>query len=431
MLIATDAIFRIGAEILFLKSLFLIKRLTTNHSNFMKTKLSKHFKITVLFCLILLTACKAQQKNEIIVGANLMSEYLPLLKDKNVAIVGNQTSLVKTSNKEYVHLVDTLLKRKVSVKKVFAPEHGFRGQADAGEKVENGIDKKTGLPIISLYGKNKKPSVEQLEHVDIMIFDIQDVGVRFYTYISTLHYIMEACAENKIPLIVLDRPNPNGDYIDGPILESEYKSFVGMHPVPVVHGLTIAEYAQMINDESWLSDNLKTDLRLIYMKNYNKDKKYEPPVPPSPNLPNYKAIRLYPSLCFFEGTNVSVGRGTDFPFQVFGAPFLPLQEYSFKFTPQPNAGAKYPKHKGKVCHGKKLDLSLHEKINLSHLIKAYKNAPQHTEFFNDFFNKLAGNEKLQHKIKQNKSAEDIYKSWSDGLEKFKDVQNRYTHYSKD
>ena len=395
----------------------------------MKTKLSKYFKITVLFSLILLTTCNAQQKDEIILGANRMSEYLHLLKNKNVGIVGNQTSLVRTSNGEYIHLVDTLLKRKISVKKVFAPEHGFRGQADAGEKVEDGMDKKTGLPILSLYGKNKKPSAEQLDDIDIMIFDIQDVGVRFYTYISTLHYIMEACAENNIPLIVLDRPNPNGDYIDGPILRKEFQSFVGMHPIPVVHGMTIAEYAQMINGENWLANNITTDLHLVYMKNYYKSKKYEPPVPPSPNLPNYKAIRLYPGLCFFEGTNISVGRGTDMPFQIFGAPFLPQEKYSFEFKPQPNAGAKYPKHENEVCYGKKFDQLPQAKIKLSHLINAYQDSPVQSNFFNDFFNKLAGNETLQNKIKQNWSAEKIYQSWSDGLESFRKLRSQYTYYS--
>ena len=395
----------------------------------MDNKLSKHFKITVLFGLILLSACDAQQKDEIILGANRIAEYLPLLKDKNVGIVGNQTSLLKTSNGEYVHLVDTLLNRNISVKKVFAPEHGFRGQADAGEKVEDGMDKKTGLPIISLYGKNKKPSAEQLDDIDILIFDIQDVGVRFYTYISTLHYIMETCAENKIPLIVLDRPNPNGDYIDGPILESKYQSFVGMHPVPVVHGLTIAEYAQMINGENWLSGQHKTDLYPVYMKNYNRNKKYEPPVPPSPNLPNYKSIRLYPSLCFFEGTTVSVGRGTEKPFQIYGAPFLPKSKYDLEFTPQSNDGAQYPKHQGQTCYGEAFNQLPKKGIDLEYLISAYRNKPKQVKFFNDFFNKLAGNKTLQNKIKRNWSVDKIYKSWSNGLDSFKKIRSQYIYYS--
>ena len=358
-----------------------------------------------------------------------MAEYLPLLKNKNVGIIGNQTSLVKTKDSGYIHLVDTLLKRKIDVKKVFAPEHGFRGQADAGEKVENDVDKKTGLPILSLYGKNKKPSAKQLNNIDILIFDIQDVGVRFYTYISTLHYIMEACAENKIPLIVLDRPNPNGDYIDGPVLQQKFQSFVGMHPVPVVHGMTIAEYAQMINGEGWLAGKLKTDLHLVYMKNYSRNIKYKPPVPPSPNLPNYKSIRLYPSLCFFEGTTISVGRGTEFPFQIYGAPFLPKDKYGFEFTPQPNQGAQYPKHEGQICNGKKLSQLPQGQIDLTYIIHAYRDSPDQSAFFNNFFNKLAGNKTLQKKIKQNFTADEIYNSWSTDLTAFKKKRKNYTHYS--
>jgi len=396
----------------------------------MKNKISEHFKITFLFGLILLSACNAQQEDDIVLGANRMNEYLSLLKDKNVGIVGNQTSLVKTSHQEYVHLVDTLLSKNVRVKKVFAPEHGFRGKADAGEKVKDGVDKKTGLPIISLYGNNKKPSSQQLDNIDILIFDIQDVGVRFYTYISTLHYIMEACAENEIPLIILDRPNPNGDYIDGPILKKEYQSFVGMHPVPIVHGMTIAEYAKMINGENWLAGNRKADIHNVYVKNYHKNKKYTPPVPPSPNLPNYKAIRLYPSLCFFEGTSISVGRGTDKPFQLYGAPFLPANKYQFKFTPEPNQGAQHPKHEGKICYGKQLDSLPEAKINLKYLLRAYQNAPDQKFFFNSFFNKLAGNDQLQHKIKQHRPVDSIYMSWSKDLQKFKALKSKYTHYRK-
>ena len=429
MLIATDAIFRIGAEILFLKSLFLIKRLTTNHSNFMKYNLLEQLKITVLFGLLLLISCNAQPEKDIILGANRMAEYLPLLIDKNVGIIGNQTSLVKRTDSDYTHLVDTLLKREINVKKVFAPEHGFRGQADAGEKVEDGIDKKTGLPIVSLYGNNKKPSASQLDDLDVLVFDIQDVGVRFYTYISTLHYIMEACAENEIPLIVLDRPNPNGDYIDGPLLQQEFQSFVGMHPVPVVHGLTMAEYAQMINGQGWLAGELETDLHTVYMKNYNRSKKYEPPVFPSPNLPNYRSIRLYPSLCFFEGTTISVGRGTDTPFQIYGAPFLPEDKYGFEFTPQPNQGAKYPKHEGQLCNGKKLSQLPQGQIELTYLIHAYRDSPDQSAFFNDFFNKLAGNEVLQTKIKQGFRADEIYSSWTADLEAFKKKRKKYMYYS--
>lgn len=376
----------------------------------------------------MLTACNAQQKNNISLGANRMTEYLPLLKEKNVGIVGNQTSLVRADDGRYVHLVDTLLKRNIKVKKVFAPEHGFRGKADAGELIEDGIDRKTGLPIISLYGKNKIPTQAQLNDIDIMIFDIQDVGVRFYTYISTLHYIMKACAEFEIPLIVLDRPNPNADLVDGPVLQEGFESFVGMHPIPVAHGLTIAEYAKMIKGEDWLGNNLRTDLHLIYMKNYERSMSYEPPVPPSPNLPNYRSIRYYPSLCFFEGTNISVGRGTDMPFQVFGAPFLPKQKYTFSFTPRPNEGSQYPKHEGEKCHGKKFRELPASMVDMAYLVQVYKDSPKKTDFFNDFFNKLAGNNSLKKKIKDGWTAKKIRASWKGDLEKYKLRRSNYLHY---
>ena len=376
----------------------------------------------------MLTACNAQQKNDISPGANRMTEYLPLVKDKNVGVVSNQTSLVKTDDDGHVHLVDTLLKRDIKVKKVFAPEHGFRGKADAGELIEDGIDRKTGLPIISLYGENKMPSRAQLKDIDIMLFDIQDVGVRFYTYISTLHYIMKACAKFEIPLIVLDRPNPNADLVDGPVLQEGFESFVGMHPIPVAHGLTIAEYAKMINGEGWLGKNLRTDLHLIYMENYDRSMRYEPPVPPSPNLPNYRSIRYYPSLCFFEGTQMSVGRGTDIPFQVFGAPFLPKEKYPFSFTPQPNEGSQYPKHEGEKCHGMKFDYPPASGIDLKHLVQAYKDRSKQTDFFNDFFNKLAGNSSLKKKIKDGWTAEAIKASWQDGIENYRTMRSAYERY---
>jgi len=376
----------------------------------------------------MLTACNAQQKNDISPGANRMTEYLPLVKDKNVGVVSNQTSLVKTDDDGHVHLVDTLLKRDIKVKKVFAPEHGFRGKADAGELIEDGIDRKTGLPIISLYGENKMPSRAQLKDIDIMLFDIQDVGVRFYTYISTLHYIMKACAKFEIPLIVLDRPNPNADLVDGPVLQEGFESFVGMHPIPVAHGLTIAEYAKMINGEGWLGKNLRTDLHLIYMENYDRSMRYEPPVPPSPNLPNYRSIRYYPSLCFFEGTQISVGRGTDIPFQVFGAPFLPKEKYPFSFTPQPNEGSQYPKHEGEKCHGMKFDGPPASGIDLKYLVQAYKDRSKQTDFFNDFFNKLAGNSSLKKKIKDGWTAEAIKASWQDGIENYRTMRSAYERY---
>ena len=285
--------------------------------------------------------------DEVRVGAEDVPSYLPLIQAKKVAIVANATSVVKGT-----HLVDTLLTLGVEVKRVFAPEHGFRGKADAGEHVNDEVDAATGLPIISLYGKNKKPSKEQLTEIQAVVFDIQDVGVRFYTYLSTLHYVMEACAENDIPLIVLDRPNPNGFYIDGPMMESGFESFVGLHPVPLVYGMTIGEYAQMINGEGWLANGASCDLTVVKCQAYDHEILYELPIPPSPNLPNMSSVYLYPSLALFEGTVVSVGRGTDFPFQVVGHP--DFEPGPFRFTPAPNEGAKYPKLEGVKCKG--LDL---------------------------------------------------------------------------
>jgi len=365
-------------------------------------------------------------ENKIIVGAEQFDLYSDLLKNKNVGVVANQTSFLE---KERQHLVDFLISKKVAVKKVFAPEHGFRGTADAGEHVKDGVDSKTGVPLISLYGNNKKPSAAQLEGIDVIIFDIQDVGARFYTYISTLHYVMEACAELGIPVIVLDRPNPNGHYIDGPILEKEYQSFVGMHPVPVVHGMTIGEYAKMINGEGWLNKEVKCELRVIKMENYTHKTPYSLPVKPSPNLPNDKSINLYPSLCFFEGTIINAGRGTDMQFQIFGAPSLPASRYPFEYTPQANEGSKDPKFKGQLCHGKDLRKeSRLSKINLEWLIGAYYANGMKKDFFNSFFVKLAGTKKLQQQIEQGRSAEEIRDSWKDGLEKFGKVREKYLLY---
>ncbi len=374
----------------------------------------------------------------IIVGANQTSKYLPLLEGKRVGIVANQTSIIyresRIKNQEsrhFTHLVDSLMSLKVNVIKVFAPEHGFRGKADAGEKVVDGIDSKTGLPILSLYGKNKKPNSAQLKDIEIMIFDIQDVGARFYTYISTLHYVMEACAEAQIPVLILDRPNPNGHYIDGPILEPEHKSFVGMHPVPVVHGMTIGEYAQMINGEKWLMNGVICDITVIPVKNYTHQTAYSLPIKPSPNLPNDVAINLYPSLCFFEGTNVSAGRGTDNQFQIFGSPFLDTNmfPYSYEFTPQPNEGAKYPKHEGKLCIG--MDLSKTERLNrldLTYLIEAYQATENKREFFNDFFTKLAGTKKLQEQIEGGHTAYELKKNWVRGLQAYDVMRKAYMIY---
>ena len=367
------------------------------------------------------------QKN-ITTGAQRVQMYLPLLKGKKIGVVGNQTSIIPTE-KGAVHLVDSLLQLNVDVRKVFAPEHGFRGTADAGEVVKDGIDTKTGLPVVSLYGSNKKPTPEQLKDLDILIFDIQDVGARFYTYISTLHYLMEAAAENDIPLLVFDRPNPNGHYIDGPVLEPTHQSFVGMHPVPVVHGMTIGEYAQMINGEKWLKNGMQADLQVIKMQHYDHSMKYELPVKPSPNLPNAKAINLYPSLCFFEGTNVNAGRGTNKQFQVFGSPFLSKEKYDYNYVPESNEGAKYPKHLGKTCYGKDLSkIPFLSSINLEWLINAYHNTSQKSEFFNSFFTKLAGTGKLQQQIERGMNSEEIRETWKPGLEEFAKVRQKYLLY---
>ena len=378
---------------------------------------------------------------EIILGADQVEEYLPLLKNKKIGIVANQTSILYLNNEGQnengiqkkidlrIHLVDYLYNQKINIQRVFAPEHGFRGKADAGELVNDGVDTKTGLAIISLYGKNKKPSSQQLEGIEMMIFDIQDVGARFYTYISTLHYTMEACAEANIPLLILDRPNPNGHYIDGPILEKQHKSFVGMHPVPVVHGMTIGEYAQMINGEGWLENGVKCDLTIIKLKNYTHQTEYSLPIKPSPNLPNDAAINLYPSLCFFEGTPLSAGRGTEMQFQIFGTPKLPEEFYPFTFTPQANEGAKYPKFKNEVCHGK--DLRKHKKLNklnLEWLIEAYSSTGKKEEFFSLFFTKLAGTTQLQEQIEKGYTYREIRKTWLKGLEDYKIRKAKYLLY---
>lgn len=357
-------------------------------------------------------------------GAENYTAYLPLLENKKIGIITNPTGIVE--NKK--HLVDFLLDNKVDLQKIYAPEHGFRGTADAGEVIIDGKDIKTNLPIISLYGNNKKPKPEQLADIDIVIFDIQDVGARFYTYISTLHYVMEACAENNIELLVLDRPNPNGSIVDGPVLEIEHKSFVGMHPIPVLHGMTIGEYAKMINGEKWLANGLTCNLTVIPCANYKRDMPYSLPVKPSPNLPNDQSINLYASLCFFEGTNVSVGRGTEKQFQIYGSPFLLKTDFSF--TPIPNFGSKEPMHKDILCYGE--DLSKIKKVNrleLKWLIKAYENTSDKTVFFNDFFTKLAGTKKLQEQIIEGVSDKEIRKSWEANLNTFKEMRKSYLIYN--
>ncbi len=349
--------------------------------------------------------------------------YFPLLRNRHIAVVANQTSRNDT-----VHLVDLLLQKGFSVKKVFVPEHGFRGKYDAGEKVESGIDPKTGLPIISLYGKHKKPTKKDLEDIDILIFDIQDVGVRFYTYLSTLHYVMEAAAENHLSVIVLDRPNPHIDEIDGPVMEKEFMSFVGLHPVPILYGMTIGEYARMINGEGWLKNQVRADLIIIPVKNYTRSTFYELPVKPSPNLPNAQAVALYPSLCLFEPTDISVGRGTPWPFQVYGSPYLP--ETDFSFVPQPNEGAKYPKHQGKMCYGKDLrKINPPKGIYLDWILDAYKKHLNKEIFFKKGFERIAGTSRLRKQIREGKTAEEIKKSWQKDLENFKEIRRKYLIYT--
>jgi uncharacterized protein YbbC (DUF1343 family) len=356
-------------------------------------------------------------------GADNYEGFSRLLKNKKVGIVTNQTGILS----DRTHLVDFLVSKNVNLQKIYAPEHGFRGTADAGEHVVDGKDTKTGLPIVSLYGDNKKPKPEQLVGIDVLIFDLQDVGARFYTYISSLHYVMEACAENNIRLIVLDRPNPNGSIVDGPILETEYTSFVGMHPIPVLHGMTIGEYARMINGEKWLKNGVQCDLEVIACSAYRREMPYGLLVKPSPNLPNDQAINLYASLCFFEGTNVSVGRGTEQQFQIYGSPYLPKSD--FIFTPKPNFGAKEPIYNGVECFGE--DLSAIAKVNqleLKWLIKTYNETADQTKFFNSFFTKLAGTKKLQQQIEAGTPETEIRESWKNGLDGFKEMRALYLIY---
>ena len=380
-----------------------------------------------LIFLLSLNACISKNENDLTLrlGCEKFEKYLPELKGKNVGLLVNHTSMVGSS-----HLVDTLLSQNISITKIFAPEHGFRGTADAGEHVASDVDVMTGIPVISLYGKNKKPSKDDLENVDIVIFDIQDVGVRFYTYISSMHYMMEACAENGVKMLVVDRPNPNGDYFDGPVLKKEFRSFVGMHPIPVVHGLTVGELALMINGEGWLKDSVQCDLSVIKMDNYRHDMPYSLPVKPSPNLPNDLSIRLYPSLCFFEATDVSVGRGTYMPFQVLGYPD-PIYG-DFTFTPVGIEGmSKNPPQKDKLCYG--LDLrteSLSHQFTIKYLISFTRKAENTAGLVSNprWFNLLAGNDTLLEKIKEDWSESEIKLSWKTELDSYCKLRDRYLLY---
>ena len=388
---------------------------------------SKYTKmpLLILFIFGFFVSAFPQSNNQLVIGASQLNEYLPILNNKRIAVVANQTSLVDNT-----HLIDTLLSSGVTIIKVYAPEHGFRGKADAGASITDERDPKTNLPVLSLYGKNKKPKSADLDSIDLMIFDIQDVGARFYTYISTLHYVMEACAEKNIPLLVLDRPNPNGHYVDGPILDTAYASFVGMHPIPIVHGLTIGEYAQMINGEYWLKDSIQCELLVQNMKNYTHNYVYDLPVKPSPNLPNAKSISLYPSLCLFEGTEISVGRGTNKQFQIIGSP--ELDSCSFTFSPISGVGATYPKHENVLCCGWDFsDTDFKNEINLSYLIETFEqyNAKGLT-FFNSFFDKLAGSNKLRVMIEAGWSSAEIKETWQLDLDAFKQKRKNYLIYSE-
>lgn len=390
--------------------------------------------------LVVFTTCQARQANfniksrqlsvtdPILPGACQTELYFPLLKNKRVGLVINQTSLINKT-----HLVDSLLSSGINVKKIYAPEHGFRGEEDAGADINDQKDKKTGIPLISIYGKKMKPTKEDLEGVDIIVFDIQDVGARFYTYISTLHYVMEACAENKIPLLVLDRPNPNGHYVDGPVMEPGYTSFVGLDPLPVVYGLTMGELAKMINGEHWLKDGIQSDLKVIPCKNYDHTTRYELPINPSPNLRNMRAIYLYPSICFFEGTIVSVGRGTDHPFEVFGYPGYNLG--SFMFMPKSIPGSLDPPYKDKQCTGTSLvsvpleELKSLSKLRLDYLLNYFKMYGKDDFFLKTlYFDKLAGTDRFRKQILVGKSEEEIRDSWREGLDAFKIKRKRYLMY---
>jgi len=397
-------------------------------------KVSKYI-ICLSLCLLKLYACQSQTEvsvnptQKIILGADRTQEYLSILKDKKLALVVNQTSQVSGN-----HLVDTLISLGVNVECVMVPEHGFRGTASAGEKINDSLDSSTGVKIFSLYGESKKPSESMLRDIDLVVFDIQDVGARFYTYISTLHNVMEACAEQNIPLLVLDRPNPNGFYVDGPVLEPKFESFIGLHPIPVVHGMTIAEFALMINGEGWLKDGIQCDLSFITNSNYTHNSIYHLPVKPSPNLADSSAIYLYPSLCFFEGTVVSVGRGTESAFKIIGYP--ENLKGDFHFSPTSNEGAKKPRYESEDCRGLNLEafgnkefFSVHG-LHLDWLIDMYQSSTNKKEFFNrpDFFDLLAGSNKLRLDIINSKTAAEIKLSWKDSIDDFKKTRKKYLLY---
>ncbi len=409
------------------------------------------FKNTFLVLLLTFMACGRSQELEsstglqqtassqktVMVAANRTEAYFNLLRDKDFALVANQTSVIFTPGAEpgvgkppWAHLADSLLGAGLRLKKVFAPEHGFRGQYDAGEEVKDGVDLQTGLPVSSLHGTHRKPAPEQLAGLDLVLFDIQDVGVRFYTYIATLQLVMEACAEAGIPVVVLDRPNPNIHYVDGPVMEKEHRGFLGKTEIPLVYGMTMGEYAQMINEEGWLQDGIKADLTVIPLVNYTRSTPYTLPIPPSPNLPNQQAVRLYPSLGLFEGTYVNAGRGTTLQFQSFGAPFLSGSHFKYTYTPESRPGARSPKHLGALCRGRDLSAVVPpDAVDLKWLVEAYTYRDANTDFFKtEGFTKHAGTTTLQKQIVDGMSAAQIRASWQNSIEAFKKIRAKYLIY---
>ena len=391
---------------------------------------STTMKKTLLFAIVLCFALLCQaNNNRVIVGAEQTSEYFPILKGKRIAIFSNHTGMVGDK-----HLLDVLIENKMNVVAIFSPEHGFRGDADAGEHVKSSVDSKTGVPILSLYdGKDKKPSDSSMRKFDILVVDIQDVGLRFYTYYITMCRLMDACAEYNRKVLLLDRPNPNGHYVDGPILDMKYKSGVGWLPIPVVHGMTLGELAMMVNGERWLPKSRVCDLTVIPCKNYTHQTMYELPIAPSPNLPNMKSIYLYPSICLFEATPVSLGRGTEFPFQVYGHPNM--KGYDFSFTPRSVPGAKNPPQLDKKCYGVDLRGMSNEEIwkrglDLTYVIDAYRNLNMDDHFFRSFFELLMGTDAIRKMIKQGKSADEIKATWKDDVENFKVQRKPYLLYAE-
>lgn len=377
-------------------------------------------RLLLALCIFSVFACS--QAQDLTLGAERMEEYLTALEGKRVALVVNQTSVINNT-----HLVDTLLSRGVNVVKVMAPEHGFRGEAPDGAIIGDARDEKTGLPIISIYGRSKKPSPEMLEDIDVLIFDIQDVGIRFYTYISTMHYVMEAAAENDKEVMILDRPNPNGMYIDGPVKDDDINAFVAMHPIPIVHGLTVGELAHMINGEGWLKDGIQPQIKIIPMTGWDHNSTYNLPIKPSPNLPTDNAIALYPTLGLFEGSVVSVGRGTDFPFEVIGHP--DFSKGTFSFTPQPNGGSKYPPMEGELCQGKDFrGIEAPRELTLKYLLEYHADIKDDTTFFRSYIDQLSGTKEFRKQVEAGWSEEEIKATWQPKLDAYKAMRKKYLLY---